>query len=107
MVGAMITRLSGGRPLSGGRLRDTAAAHWTDEAACREPGIDPELFFPVSESGPESRQQVAAAKAVCARCPVIDRCRDWAVRAGEAEGIWGGTTPDERRRLRRRRLRVA
>ena len=94
------------RPASG-RQRDAEAVHWTERAACREPGIDPELFFPAGETGLAARQQVAAAKEVCARCPVTDLCRDWAVRAGEPEGIWGGTTPEERRRLRRRRLRVA
>lgn len=69
---------------------------WAERGACREPGIDPELFFPVSDSAP----QVAAAKVVCARCPVVARCLDWALRAGEPVGIWGGTTPEERRRAR-------
>ena len=72
---------------------------WTEQAACREPGIDPELFFPVGESGPAIRQ-VAAAKAICARCPVAADCRAWALRTGEPAGIWGGTTPEERRLLR-------
>jgi len=76
-------------------------AAWMEDAACREPGVDPELFFPVSESGPAVRQ-VAAARAVCGRCPVQAPCRDWALRAGEPAGIWGGTTPEERRVLRRR-----
>lgn len=74
-------------------------AHWIEDAACREPGVDPELFFPVSESGPAAGQ-VAAAKAVCAGCPVAGDCLGWALRAGEATGIWGGTTPAERRLLR-------
>jgi WhiB family redox-sensing transcriptional regulator len=91
----------------GGIQRDAEAGHWTERALCREPGTDPELFFPVGETGLAARRQVAAAKAVCARCPVMDQCRDWAVRTGQPEGIWGGTTPDERRHLRRRRLRVA
>ena len=89
------------------RQRDAEAAHWTGRGACREPGTDPELFFPVGETGLEAHRQVTAAKAVCARCPVTERCRDWAVQTGESHGIWGGTTPDERRRLRRRRLHVA
>ncbi len=76
-------------------------AHWTDWAECRTPGIDPEIFFPVSDTGP-ALQQVAAAKAVCARCPVTADCLAWALRAGEPEGIWGGTTPAERRLLRQR-----
>ena len=91
----------------GGQRPATAAGHWTDEGACREPGADPELFFPVSEAGRATRRQVAEAKAVCARCPVMEECRDWAVEAGEPEGIWGGTTPEERRHLRRRLPRVA
>jgi WhiB family redox-sensing transcriptional regulator len=78
-------------------------ADWVGDAACREAGVDPELFFPVSESGPGARQ-AAAAKAICARCPVLAQCRDWAVLAGEPAGIWGGTTPEERRLLRQARL---
>jgi WhiB family transcriptional regulator, redox-sensing transcriptional regulator len=74
-------------------------ASWTEQAACREPGVDAELFFPVSESGPALRE-IAAAKAICARCPVAAACRDWALRSGEVAGIWGGTTPAERRLLR-------
>jgi WhiB family transcriptional regulator, redox-sensing transcriptional regulator len=79
-------------------------AAWMEDAACREPGVDPELFFPVSESGAAVRQ-VAAARAVCARCPVQRQCREWALHAGEPAGIWGGTTPEERRLLRGRMLR--
>jgi WhiB family transcriptional regulator, redox-sensing transcriptional regulator len=79
-----------------------AEASWTEQAACREPGVDAELFFPVSESGPALRE-IAAAKAICARCPVAADCRDWALRSGEVAGIWGGTTPAERRLLRRGR----
>lgn len=73
---------------------------WTEDAACRTSAVDPELFFPLSESG-IGVSQVAAAKAVCAHCPVAAQCLTWALRSGEAAGIWGGTTPDERRVLRR------
>ena len=69
---------------------------WTDYAACRR--HDPELFFPVSEVGTGARQ-VRAAKAVCAGCPVRDACLDHALRTLPSDGIWGGTTPDERAAL--------
>jgi WhiB family transcriptional regulator, redox-sensing transcriptional regulator len=72
---------------------------WGEHAACLDPGTDPEWFFPLSESGAGARQ-VAAAKAVCARCPVAAQCLAWAVLTGEPAGIWGGTTPEERRLLR-------
>lgn len=90
-----------------GRQVDAEAEHWTDRAACRASGTDPEIFFPVSETGMAAHRQVSQAKALCGRCPVAEQCLEWAVRTGEPEGIWGGTTPGERRRLRRRRLRVA
>ncbi len=79
---------------------------WTGSAACRQPGVDPEWFFPIGEAGPALRE-VARAKAVCARCPVARECLAWALRVGEPDGIWGGTTPGERRRLRRVRPEVA
>lgn len=74
--------------------------HWTDYAACH--GVDPELFFPIGYVGPLLERQQVMAKEVCARCPVTRDCLDWALRAGEPDGIWGGTTPEERRFLRRR-----
>ena len=82
----------------------TPDEHWTDQAICR--GADPDLFFPIGYAGPPA-EQVAAAKAVCANCPVTARCLDWALRAGEPDGIWGGTTPEERRYLRAGRRRAA
>ncbi|MEV0581684.1 WhiB family transcriptional regulator [Nonomuraea sp. NPDC050310] len=69
-------------------------ADWLRRGACRS--SDPELFFPLAPS----RLQEVQAKAVCGRCPVLTECREYALRAGESEGIWGGLTPDERRRLR-------
>jgi WhiB family redox-sensing transcriptional regulator len=36
------------------------------------------------------------AKAVCARCPVIDSCLRWALAAREPYGVWGGLSVEER-----------
>jgi WhiB family redox-sensing transcriptional regulator len=68
--------------------------------------VDPELFFPVSNSGPTLRQ-IDEAKAVCGGCPVAEQCLDWAVRMGLVDGIWGGTTEMERRAMRGIKNRVA
>ncbi|PKK16117.1 WhiB family transcriptional regulator [Thermomonospora sp. CIF 1] len=73
--------------------------HWTDYAICR--GVDPELFYPINYTVPVMAEQVEAAKAICGNCPVKAECLDWALRAGEPDGIWGGTTPEERRYIRR------
>lgn len=72
---------------------------WRRQAACRDE--DPELFFPVGTSGP-ALLQVAEAKSVCARCPVLAECLTWALETGEDAGVWGGLDEDERRALRRR-----
>jgi WhiB family transcriptional regulator, redox-sensing transcriptional regulator len=74
-------------------------AEWWSDAACST--ADPELFFPVSSLGPAFRQ-VAQAKAICARCPIQQACLGYALDAGPVQGIWGGTTEAERRRLRQR-----
>lgn len=66
---------------------------WMVSAACR--GMDPELWFPVTEVGPGARQ-VARAKAVCAGCPVRDECLAFALELKLAEGVFGGLTPSER-----------
>jgi len=50
----------------------------------------------------EQTNQMAerAAKDICSTCPVMAQCLDYAVNAKENENIWGGTTPDERIKLR-------
>ena len=67
--------------------------NWRLLAACRS--IDPDLFFPVSSAG-KSLEQVAEARAVCARCLVRRQCLAFALRTRQAHGIWGGLTAQER-----------
>jgi WhiB family redox-sensing transcriptional regulator len=67
---------------------------WLAEAACR--GADTNLFYPTDVGRHVDRK----AKQNCEGCPVIAECLDWALRHGE-HGIWGGTTDNERKRLRR------
>ena len=82
----------------------TPSGGWRDRAACRD--VDPEVFFPVAEAGAVFEQQVAAAKAVCAGCPVRAECLDKAL-ARIPDGIAGGLTSAERRRVVRQRGRRA
>jgi WhiB family redox-sensing transcriptional regulator len=67
---------------------------------------DPELFFP-SQYNRTFEDQIAEAKAVCAGCPMRDVCLQWALERPYLEGIWAGTTPLERRRLRNPRKKAA
>ncbi len=72
---------------------------WRHRAACR--AEDPELFFPVGNTGP-SLLQIEEAKTVCRRCPVMEQCLDWALTTNQDAGVWGGLSEDERRSLKRR-----
>ncbi|MFF4099132.1 WhiB family transcriptional regulator [Streptomyces sp. NPDC001903] len=71
--------------------------------ACRN--ADPALFFP-AYGVPLSEIQIRAAKELCAGCPVREECLAIAVRSDESDGIWGGTTPLERRRMRMQLARM-
>jgi WhiB family redox-sensing transcriptional regulator len=69
---------------------------WRNSAACR--GADPELFFPLTESG-LSLVQIRQAKQICRVCQVQRACLTWALEHVMNEGIWGGSTETERRAI--------
>ena len=73
--------------------------HWRQYARCL--GADPELFYPSSED------TAAPAKSICAVCPVREPCLEHAITAREKQGVWGGLTEKERRRLIRHRRKTA
>jgi WhiB family transcriptional regulator, redox-sensing transcriptional regulator len=68
---------------------------WQLHGACRS--TDPRAFFhPEGERGPARRDRDAAAKAICASCPVLQQCRNHALTVREPYGVWGGLTEDDR-----------
>jgi WhiB family redox-sensing transcriptional regulator len=83
-------------------IEDDGRQGWLDQAACRD--TDPERFFPE----PGEQTKAAEAKAICASCQVRDQCRDLAVNAAGGldhdHGVFGGTLPAERSRLRGNRF---
>jgi WhiB family redox-sensing transcriptional regulator len=62
---------------------------WAEYGTCMT--ADPELFFP------DVGEHVNAAKRVCALCPVVLECAEYAIRVDERHGIWGGLSEKERR----------
>ena len=61
---------------------------WRHRAACLDE--DPELFFPIGNTGP-AILQIDEAKAVCRRCDVVDTCLKWAIESGQDAGVWNRT----------------
>ena len=76
---------------------------WRSKAACLT--VDPELFFPIGNTGP-AIAQAAEAKAVCRSCEVQAVCLEWALDNNQDSGVWGGMSEEERRSLRRRAARA-
>lgn len=78
--------------------------HTALEPACAD---EPELFFPPGNDwgeGANLRDQIDAARAICARCPLADACLKWALQLKDADdkfAIIAGTLPEQRARMRR------
>ncbi|MBT8228311.1 MAG: WhiB family transcriptional regulator [Dactylosporangium sp.] len=70
------------------RQHDTA---WRTRGACQT--VDPETFFPSPTESPET------AIGFCRTCEVQGECLAWALEAGDCHGVWGATTPRERRAM--------
>lgn len=80
-------------------LIDYMTETWRDDAACKDDADG--LFFP---DGDSDLGRIAAAKAVCGGCPVQDECLSYSIETNQPEGIWGGYTSRERRKIRRQWL---
>ena len=81
----------------------SSAFDWRAKAACRDK--DPELFFPVGNTG-AAYQQIEEAKAVCRTCKVIDACLKCALTPIRITVFGVGLSEDERRALKRRAMRA-
>ena len=77
----------------------TADTTWKRDGLCAQ--TDPELFFP------EKGGSVDAARSVCRACPVRTECLDHALDNPDLDGVWGGTSPRQRKRIRGQNPRPA
>lgn len=64
---------------------------WRTKGVCQQ--VDPETFFPAPN------EPADAAIALCRTCDVQGPCLAWALDVGDCHGVWGGTTPRERRAM--------
>lgn len=65
---------------------------WLAKAACV--GVATSVFYPRYADG-----DLTEALLICRQCPVRLPCLEHAVSTREVHGVWGGTTPEARRRL--------
>ncbi|MEN3306750.1 MAG: WhiB family transcriptional regulator, redox-sensing transcriptional regulator [Micromonosporaceae bacterium] len=66
-------------------------AAWRTRGVCQS--VDPETFFPAPS------EPADAAVALCRTCDVQGACLAWALEVGDCHGVWGATTPRERRAM--------
>jgi WhiB family redox-sensing transcriptional regulator len=71
---------------------------WRGRSACRD--SDPDVFFPIGTTGP-ALEQIETARRICTACLASDECLEFALATNQEAGIWGGTTEEERRKLRK------
>lgn len=74
------------------------SGNWWAHAKCRD--HQPSLFFPDGTTG-VALDRIKAAKAVCSQCDVIAECLQFALVTKQESGVWGGTSEEERRKMRR------
>ena len=67
---------------------------WQAQGLCR--GVEPEVFFPISE------EDAWRAKEICTACSVRESCLAFSLTNRERYGVWGGVTEKERQDLFRR-----
>lgn len=72
-------------------LRPPRPRPWLDRAACVDVAIT--VFYP------EDGGDLMEALLICGSCPVRAECLEHAIATREWYGIWGGTTPEQRRTL--------
>ena len=71
---------------------------WQLDGLCRD--LDSAQFFhPEGERGGPRRRRAEAAKRICAKCPVLSTCRQYALQTQEPYGVWGGLSEEERRAI--------
>lgn len=86
-------------PMNPLRLPSREEVAWQDWGMCSQ--TSPDAFFP------DKGQPTAAAKRVCATCPVQAECLEYALANNERYGVWGGLSERERHVLKQLRRAAA
>jgi WhiB family redox-sensing transcriptional regulator len=97
----MASQAQARRETSPVKLHLPAPPEWVVDALCASG--EPEDWFPDTRRGPPTRATSKLARTLCHGCPVQRECFEYALTFGPTlEGVWGGTTAEERRALLKR-----
>ena len=90
---------------------------WKRKGKCVKDGVPPDYFFPIAPAGRSSGGTLDERQAEVAKychglednkpCPVRVECLNYALNTKQDDGVWGGTTENERARIKRQRRRIA
>lgn len=80
------------------QVPEDAEWNWQEQAACRDRDVSM-FFHPANERGGTRRRREVVAKTICFSCAVRLECADYAIRAREPYGVWGGLTEAEREEI--------
>ncbi|MCV7255660.1 WhiB family transcriptional regulator [Mycobacterium hackensackense] len=81
---------------------------WMNRALCRLIPLSEvdEMFFPINGRSHQAKrvyeQRVTRAKAICNRCPVEAKCREYRATIQDENGVWGGLDEIDRDETRPR-----
>lgn len=75
-----------------------AELKWREDAACK--GVDPNIFVPSLGRG-DGRNTYKEARTYCSQCSVVNDCLNYALKVNMEFGMFGGTTPRQRRSLKK------
>ncbi len=75
---------------------------WSEDALCRGSSVD--KFFPVADN--EEKVDYGPALQVCSSCKVKKDCLEYAVGTNQKFGVWGMTTPHERKKIRKEEAKI-
>jgi len=72
---------------------------WLEKGNCTDPNISADTMYPVTDEG------VDAAKAICSGCVVVEECQEKALSIRLQDGVMGGKSEQERRKILRQRAK--
>lgn len=73
---------------------------WQEKGLCNDAKNSEIFFYESHERGQDKAKRIELAISYCNACPVIEKCRQFALDTQQTYGIWGGLTEEQRLTIR-------